>query len=366
MRICALYLTEPRLPIGSDVYRVNMPFFYISQKKRHQADYAFITDIVQRADMLGPQVWDELAQAYDLFVLPRAFAPNDHMKGLIDSLIDLFHAAGKPVVYEVDDDFSNEYRQVLDGDAFGVVARCDAITVSVPALVERMKALGKPTYVLPNCVSAEVWKDPFRRTVLENELLIGLTGSTTHADDWRVLETVLPDILERYPQVHLLIGGFHPDYLAGLPRTEYVPPVRYERYSRLVKGCDIILAPLNDDPFNRCKSPIKVLEGMAAARTLADGTQAGAACIASNHDVYSAVIEHGFNGLLTAHTPHAWAEALETVITDTLLRKTLQRQGYRWVWKHRDIARRAQDWLDAYAIILKQDVALPLSSVHSP
>ncbi len=114
--------------------------------------------------------------------------------------------------------------------------------------------------------------------------------------------------------MRLLLGGFHPPYFAGLQGIEYIPPVDYTTYSQIIRGCDIVLAPLDPtDEFNNHKSPIKAVEGMGASRYL-DGREAGAAVIATKGTVYSPAIQDGKTGLLIEQTEETWYNAIELLI----------------------------------------------------
>lgn len=353
MRIVALIMGFRKVEMGGcEIYRITMPYSEIA-KHGHVTGWAFLGDLVAESDRRGRWIWNKLIDSYDVFIFPRVFLTGEQGREGFEFLFNGIRSAGKKIVYEVDDDYSNEYRKVLDGDAIGLAAMCDAVTVSTPALAERMtKLTGLPSYVLPNCLHADVWDTPYHRTVLTDKITIGLSGSPTHYRDWEVLKDVLPRILSENPNVQLVLTGFVPDYLDNLPQTEYVPHLPYDQYAQIIKNCDMILAPLNDDKFNLCKSPIKVLEGMAARRESPTGGKIGAACIASQHPVYQLAIQDGYNGLLVEHTPDAWYNALTKLIHDEPLRRKLQRSAYKWVWKNHDIASRWQDWAQAYRQIL--------------
>lgn len=347
-----------RHPLGGcEIYRTSMPFFYLEKKYQDwKTSWAFYEDLWIEAYQTGPVFWKNLALNFDLFVFPRMYFKNEQAFSVFTGLVDSLHQLGKKVVYEVDDDMSNHYRNVVSGDAIGCMRLCDAVTVTTPMLKESMSHFTeKPIYVLPNMIAPETWLEPSTGTFLyEDKVVIGLSGSSTHYEDWKVLETVLPKILQD-PNVHLLLMGFHPDYLADLPNTSYVPGVSYDQYAQVIQCCDIILCSINNDPFNLGKSPIKAIEGQSARRFL-NGRPAGAACIASNHPVYQLAIQNDKTGLLVDPTPDDWLHAIDQLIYDTEKRQRLQVDGHSWVLKHHDISKTVSFWDHAYKAILRKPI----------
>jgi glycosyltransferase involved in cell wall biosynthesis len=186
---------------------------------------------------------------------------------------------------------------------------------------------------------------------------IGLSGSTTHYHDWKVLKDVLPQILSNdygFP-VRLMLTGFHPDYFRELPDTDYIDALPYQQYVEMVRASDIVLAPVDpEDAFNYSKSPLKALEGMGATRYISTDVPAGAAVIATDTVTYNTAIKAGKTGLLVKHTPEMWYNAIDSLLRNELLRTQLQLSAHAWVWKHNDISKRWLDWQSAYRQILSK------------
>jgi len=358
-RVIAI-LPGPRreVPNGCDIYRALMPYRLLNQQPGWQAHPIFFVDLWEQYRQTGRGVWANLIRTYDLFVFPRLFAGSDNAKQGMIEFINLIQAFGKKIIYEVDDDYSNEYRQVVPGDAISLAAKMDAVTVTTPLLADMMKSkTRRPTYILPNCIDSELWRDSklerFKKD--KHSLVIGLTGSPTHKADWEVLREIVPPLLAANPNLKLLLMGYEPEYFADLPNNQVIrmPFTRYEGYLQVIRNCDVILAPVvPDDGFNLSKSPIKGIEGQAASRPLPSGGLGGAAVIATDNPVYRLAIQDQENGLLVEHTPEAWDVALHRVISDTTLREKLQRTGHKTVYKRFDIQHRWKWWADAYADVL--------------
>jgi len=301
--------------------------------------------------VFGDVVLNELFDA-DIIVFPRAAIAVDQSYEATAVLFTALRERGVKIIYEVDDDYTNEFRHVVDGDSLTPMKWADAVTVTTPYLASRLRQYTRQTvYVLPNCIDPAIWRDMPMQTERTDQdaVVIGLTGSPTHEGDWCVLETVMPQIMADHPNVYLVVMGYHPPYLAGLPRTKYLSAAGYVDYSQVIRACDIILAPVDPkDRFNEGKSPIKALEGQSAQRHLPGGQSAGAAVIATNNPIYSLVVKHEHTGLLTEQTPNAWGEALHRLIVDKELRERLQIQGFKAAYKNYDITRQYTLWSRAY------------------
>lgn len=337
-----------------EIYRTTMPYYYLQKKHPEwKTSWAFIEDILDMSKSQGTDVIKEVIQTYDLFVFPRLYFTDPKSFEAFQVLIESLNYLGKKAIYEVDDDMSNDTRVVVDGDAISAASLCNAITVTTPYLAWLMHMkTGKKTYILPNMFGPDAWYEKLVGTFrYSDRIVLGLTGSSTHNDDWKVLETVLPDLLLD-DRIHLILMGYHPDYLKDLPNSTLLPGMAYEKYTQVIQSCDIILAPLNDDAFNLSKSPIKCIEGMAARRILG-GVPHGAACIASNHPVYQLAITSEKNGLLVEHTPEGWKTGLERLINDQALRNKLQFSGHEWVDRHHNITKTVSLWRNVYNSVIQ-------------
>ncbi len=106
-------------------------------------------------------------------------------------------------------------------------------------------------------------------------------------------------------------------------RKSYKPLLAYEDYLDVLRGADIVLMPLEDGEFNRCKSDLKFLEAAAC----------GAVALAARGSVYSA-IRDGQNGMLFS-TAEEFAAALERLVADAGLRRRLAQEAHRYVAEER-------------------------------
>ena len=272
---------------------------------------------------------------YDVFVFPRA----GDAYGKLCLLFEKLAKAGKCVIWETDDDYTNQYRQVIDADTIAPMRMATALTVSTLHLKKRCgEYTDKPVYLLQNTIDIEFWKQASGRRELAG-VTVGLVGTHTHYDDWIIVKDALYQIARDYPEVRFVVGGFLPDYLEDLPGLTFIPPAPYPKYPHMVRQVDIGLCPLvGDDEFNKSKSAVKALEYWAG----------GAVPIASRCSVYEPVIQEGKTGFLCDNSTSAWYERIGTLIEDRVCRKTMQVAGWRWLRGKRSMAVNCQFWWDTY------------------
>jgi len=289
---------------------------------------------------------------YQAFVFPRAV---DFDGGVVKLVRDL-QGADRKVIYELDDDYTNNHRQVMleGGDAMSVIAACDAVTVSTPHLAEKMRPYNPNVYAVPNCINVAAWRKAKDARHVQG-LTIGMTGTPSHYDDWGVVLKPLAEILAEFDHVRIVLIGYKPDYFKDLDRVEHIPYLAFEHYPGGVRQIDIGLAPLNEaDEFNLSKSAIKVLEYWASYRKYPEGGSGGIAAIASDMPVYQRVVQRGETGLLVENTEAAWHKAIRQLVLNGDQRRQLGINGHRWVKKNRNIQASYVEWVKAYRSIIRR------------
>lgn len=354
--VLAFFAGKERPLGGCEIYRVTMPYYWLEKKLGWKADWTFFEPFLMEF-LRDRTILARVLSTYDLFVFPRYYIPDStppEVKRVMLDVFDIFRKMGKAIIYEVDDDYTNLDRQVIDGDAMIVASAASAVTVTTQILADLMtEKSGRKSYVLPNMFSPDVFFDEPPRKVTD-KVVIGLTGSGSHVRDWEVLKEVIPVLVDR-PDVHVVIGGFHPDYIADHENISFVPALEYGQYVQLIQALDIVLAPVNGEQFNLYKSPIKAVEGMAARRPVGDSF-GGAAVIASDNAVYRQAVEHGNTGLLVAYDPSAWLNAIEGLVEDEQTRQRFQLKGHERVCRTRDISKHVDLWANAYQAVLRREL----------
>jgi glycosyltransferase involved in cell wall biosynthesis len=330
-----------------EIYRGTQPLMHLEQHG-WTVGFDYMETLSAKLYQMYPD-WPEMGMARifrqaEIIVLSR-IAFDSKVIHMAKAFVEAGRRFGCHFIYETDDDYTNEHRQAVSGDAMSVASLCDAITVTTPYLGETMRRrTGRPYYVLPNQLNPVWWKgERPPRKVSDDTVIISLSGTPTHMRDWEVLKEVLPALLKKHAHARLVMAGCHPEYLQGIEQVEYLPAMNYLQYVNFIRQCDIVLAPVDPtDGFNMGKSPIKALEGNAG----------GAAVIATDNPIYRLAVEPDKSGILVEHTPDAWYAALDKLLTDANYRKQLAKQGNAHVWKHYNIQKGWKKWERAYREVI--------------
>lgn len=288
---------------------------------------------------------DQLAWA-DVVVTQRGF-PQPGTRNLLEPIL----AAGKPVVYETDDclpevpDYLGKphYRE-WGPDILAWAARVDAVTVPTPALADYFAPHARRVHLLPNYLTVRTRPDALRTAPnAEGRIEIGFAGNAGHRGDLAMVAPALRRILERRPEVRLTFFGGAPEALEPGERVRVIAPDwRYDLFPQRLAalGLDIGIAPLADNPFNRCVSNLKYLEYGAL----------GIPGVFSRMPAFDGVRD-GATGLLCDASEEAWEEAIERLCADADLRRGIGEAARADVRAHWMLEPHAHLWAEAYAEI---------------
>jgi glycosyltransferase involved in cell wall biosynthesis len=240
-------------------------------------------------------------------------------------------ASGKPVIYEVDDLLTN----LPDGNNLRfwagetaellpwLLPKVTAITVSTPSLAQVFSAFNPSVHVVPNAVDSRLFRSD--NLVSNGPVVIGFTGTPTHAADLERIEEVLFRVADRYGnKVAFTFMGYATDRFSSLPGFRFMEFQRaYESYGKALSssGIDIAVVPLQDNRFNSCKSNIKWLEYSAC----------GIAGIYADLPPYNTSVEHGVSGVLVDDDPDKWFQAICLLVDHPQLRTRIAQQAKREV-----------------------------------
>jgi glycosyltransferase involved in cell wall biosynthesis len=314
-----------------------------------------------------------------------------YSKDGLDTLISEVHGNGAIVGADFDDDmFSipphNPSYGDLNADMLEIfrsqIARLDFVTVTTDFLAEQTARNtgidSNRVWVVPNLLDFSGYDNPnWNRTLpagwlpkannglprnpdntismrqirqqrlggtLERPLVIGLQGGASHYVDWQMVAQPLKNISAKYgDRVRFLIAGYHPDYLKealgladGQKRVWWKGWANFDQHASTVMNMDINLCPLEDDLFNRSKSPVKWLEGSAA----------GAASIVSP-TVYGDYVTHGVDALV-ARTPQEWENAISFLLDNPAVRQTLARNAHVKTRNEYSLSANVFEWVNVH------------------
>jgi glycosyltransferase involved in cell wall biosynthesis len=302
---------------------------------------------LRRGVHVGPKgisVDTELLEWCDVVLVQRGFPGRQaHESGVIDRIL----GAGKPIVYETDDDFASipdwhgkpGYREDA-GWILRFLPHASLVTVATPVLGERLAPHHRRVRVLPNCINATVWPvaAPVETGMRDPHILYA--GSRGHWRDLQTLEAVLADVLDRHAAARVTIAGVERTVLAGHPRVGLLPfNGTYHQYPRRLAGvgASFAVVPLVDHPFNETRSPIKFLEYAAA----------GLPGVFQDAPAY-AIVRDRVDGLKAGASLDAWRDAIELLIIDDDFRQALAEAANRRVRDAFLLSSHAYRWLEAW------------------
>jgi glycosyltransferase involved in cell wall biosynthesis len=177
------------------------------------------------------------------------------------------------------------------------VRALDGVVVSTAELARRFHAAHPAIRcaVIPNAPH-HAWLG-MQRASGDGHAITYFSGTRTHDRDFAVAVPALQKLLARRDDLVLRVVG--PVSLpAGIARVERHDRVPFARYAQLVRESYVNLAPLEDTPYNRCKSAVKVLE-------------AGVLGIPTVVSPVGEYLRMGTQGVLFARSPAEWLEQIE-------------------------------------------------------
>ena len=305
---------------------------------------------------------------FDVIQFHGFLAKPEEFEALNQAVI-AFRQVGKTVLVDFDDDMTNVHRKVSDYE-IPDLSNFSGITVSTPYLRSVMTRYHRNVRVISNLVPPEMfmgWK-----RVAGDGPVIGLSGSTTHVQDWKAVVEPVKAVLARHPEAKLFCSGHVPEEFKGMEqlitlktlfpdKTQdvegddfYIP---LKEYGGILRNVDILLCPVDpSDKFNWSKSNLKAIEGQLSARDI-NGVMGGCFVIATGDlPNYQDAIRNNRTGVLVNHNDGpAWEKVIENALVDVEFRHAVQVAGYRSALKSWDIHKRIGERVATYTDFIAMD-----------
>lgn len=229
-------------------------------------------------------------------VLHRQFLNHSDMHRHVDALAQ----RGWVVVSDMDDD-PHHWREFVDS-GFYAYRGVHAVSVSTEPLAAMVRQWNPNVQVFGNAMlTLPVRPERLERSLDPTQPLRVFFGALNREQDWaQVQDGVLAAAAELGLEVQWVVVHDRKvfDALPAQCNKRFYPTLPHQRYMEVLAGCDVALLPLNDTPFNRMKSDLKLVECCAA----------GVVPVCSPV-VYSDVPVHAEIAML-ACTPQQWQQAL--------------------------------------------------------
>jgi glycosyltransferase involved in cell wall biosynthesis/ubiquinone/menaquinone biosynthesis C-methylase UbiE len=274
---------------------------------------------------------DELPTA-DVAIIYRA-ALSENVRTVIDKL----KQRNVPIIFDTDDlifdpdsakyidawkTWTSSHKYEYTKSFRDTLVICDFATCTTEFLANKIRLMGKKTFVIPNTLNKiqfNVAERVISKKNRENngKIKIGyFSGTKTHDKDFLEAAESLCEVLERYENTEFhLVGDLDlPDRYQKLStRIIRKPFMLYPEMLEYLSQMDINIAPLEqNNPFNDGKSELKIFEP-ALVRV---------PTVASRTNSYSACIKDGKNGFL-AGSKGEWIQKLVQLVESKELRKNM-------------------------------------------
>lgn len=322
---------------GVDFARVIQPMKALNGYKNNGVEFKVdLFDIHE----VKPTDWLKVSQEYDIiffnyinnpwaYAAMGAMARKNGVKLVLDLDDSLWNLKDDNSAYSVYKPGSEALR-----DFTSIVNDVDHVTTTNRYLKNviahnTLKTHDKMT-AIDNFVDLEniyTYRAPFKD---ETQIKLLHFGSTTHFNDLMTEEFAkgVDQIFKEFPNVSIkFVGAFLPKYrmrwgsrFENAYGHEDIYTWAREKFPTFMDECDILVCPLTDDTYNRCKSGIKYLE---TSSTKKPG-------VYQDMEQYQKYIKNGVNGYL-AKTQKQWYESIKELILNVEKRKQMGEEAFKTV-----------------------------------
>jgi len=255
---------------------------------------------------------------------------------------------GTIVITDIDDDYwsiseANPAKVYWDRERLNRLAEVlrisTAVTVPTHNLREVVSQFNKNVYIIPNYIEMPVLNKKAEKS--KRRIIWG--GSSSHVGDFS--DCIVSALLEIYKKhkdiIDLIFVGYIPPKLKG--KAYFYSSVTATDYVNFISSlnADIAIAPLENNLFNKSKSPLKYCEYSAIK----------AVTIASDVDVYRNSIPP-FAGVLVKNQKENWVTALLELIFDATTMNTISKNAFDYVSKNYWIRNNILNTLNTYKTIV--------------
>ena len=220
----------------------------------------------------GQEIWVQLLGA-DMVYFQRSTFDND--VSLATQALDM----NIPIWYDIDDDVfnlppENPASQQMDAhradNCKWFLLNSTIVTVSTKQMAWVVEEQGRPAagiIVVPNALDDYAFTDYDEWNGKRSDNLVTWRGGVTHQGDMLAFRGEFEKFLDAAsPKTKMLFIGYNPWFLAGNSRCSFQPYVEYYEFMvgfrRLSPKAHVV--PLTDNPFNRAKSNLALIESVYA------------------------------------------------------------------------------------------------------
>lgn len=204
--------------------------------------------------------------------------------------------------------------------------------------------------IFPNYIDLDLYnhKSPFKNT---GQIVLTHFGSTTHFLDLNNFEFQkgINKIMDEYPNVILkTVGAFIPklrDKWGARYQNHFGDVDIYkwvkDKFPEVMDDTDIMVVPLVNDVYNRCKSDIKYLEASSA----------GVTGVYQKIRQYNETIEEGVDGYL-ADTDKEWYRSIKQLIDFPELREIVGKNAFTKIEQDKQMKNHVEEYAEFFKRIV--------------
>ncbi len=270
---------------------------------------------------------------------------------------------GKLTVYEVSDDVealppdSPAWAFYQQSNNLLLIKRlahyCDALQFGTPELKRKYGYLNPRCCVFPNQILAA---PPERTQKPDGTVIVGWGGSISHLPDMEKISDRLVRWIMYRDDVHLYLmcADEISELFKALPddRKRRFATGSIEDYYSFLSHLDIGIAPLEDTPFNRSRSDIKVLEYAAN----------GVVPVVQATGPYLLSVKQGKTGFFF-NTPDELISTLDRLVSDASARISVSSSAREYVLRERNCLDHGKDRVEFYRSLF---AAKPGTAISRP
>lgn len=317
---------------GSGFYRIKSPLSALAANNKISTQF-----LPEGKNSLFPTPAEVRKMGADVMLLHNCFSDLQ-----LASLAAIKNQLNIPLILSMDDLMTEipEYNPAAAKSPKDLAGRirlafqlADRVLVSSQYLAQHHQADHPDIITIANHLSQTLWPLCRRQAVPSKPLRVGWAGAGQHQADIAWLTPVIQ------ATQHVVQWVFFGDQPAGLDPglVEYHQPVPFQQYQQKLQALqlDIGLAPLLDNPFNRAKSNLKLIEYAAV----------GAAVICSDLEPYQ-----NSPAMKLAHQPDLWIDAILSFSKDRSTVSSQARQMLTWVKQNHLLENHLDQWSELLGI----------------
>lgn len=289
--------------------------------------------------------------------------------------IDRCKKLGLKIVFDIDDYWMldqthmlyHRYKRInMIENTLNCIRKADIVTTTQQYLADKIKPYNSNVHLIPNCITPTHKQWQSEKEYTSDKVRIGWVGGIHHLEDVKLLRECFqklwndPEINDKIQFVlgghvensdvhkyfiHIFSGNQHPK---AVDNMMLIPAMDVFSFGQMYELIDIVIAPLVDTEFNRCKSNLKIVEA---------GWK-GKCVIASDVFPYACTIRNNESGVLInnrkAHKD--WYKVIKSLILNEDKRKSLSNELQKDIFTNFNAENYKEHLISLYESVIKQPV----------